>query len=81
MPSERIQRQIDRLLDEAEQAAGGGDWELVLTRSRHVLRLDPDNEDARAFLAAAGREPERPSRALHPSSPARDLSPDPFPSR
>jgi len=57
MPSERIQRQIDRLLDEAEQAAADENWTLVLARSRHVLRLDPENEEAQAFLAAAEREP------------------------
>ena len=29
MPSERLQRQIDRLLDEAEAAAAGNDWAQV----------------------------------------------------
>ncbi len=29
MPSERIQRQIDRLLDQAEQAMAAEDWGTV----------------------------------------------------
>ena len=29
MPSERIQRRIDRLLDEAEQAVAAQDWALA----------------------------------------------------
>src|SRR6266508_288606 len=55
MPSERVQRQIDRLLDEAEAAVAEGDWALVLARSQQALILDPENADAQAFLAAAER--------------------------
>jgi class 3 adenylate cyclase/tetratricopeptide (TPR) repeat protein len=55
MPSERVQRQIDRLLDEAEAAIARLDWEGVRARSNAVLALDPANVDARAFLDAAGR--------------------------
>src|SRR5262245_44628765 len=55
MPSERVQRQIDRLLDEAEEAGARQDWATVLARARHVLTYDPANEDALAFLAAAER--------------------------
>ena len=40
MPSERIQRQIDRLLDEAEEAFLKEDWATVASRARAVLRLD-----------------------------------------
>ena len=57
MPSERVQRQIDRLLDEAEQAVAKSDWALVRDRAQNVLRLDPQNADALAYLAAAEREP------------------------
>jgi tetratricopeptide (TPR) repeat protein len=63
MPSERTQRQIDRLLDAAEQAIGARDWVLVREHAEDVLRLDPDNEDARSFLAAAQREPSEASPA------------------
>ncbi len=56
MPSERIQQQIDRLLDEAEQAMGSEDWATVAARARAALRLDARNEDALAHLAAAASE-------------------------
>jgi hypothetical protein len=55
MPSERIQRQIDRLLDEAEQAVADSNWTLVQDRCRNVLALDPENADALSYLAAAER--------------------------
>ncbi len=58
MATERIRRQIDRLFDEAEQALVQRDWDSVLERSQDVLRLDPDNADAQAFLSAAEREPQ-----------------------
>jgi len=53
LPSERIQRQIDRLLDDAEAAAAQRDWTAVLEHVRAVLGMDPANEDARAFRGAA----------------------------
>ena len=56
MPSERVQRQIDRLLDETEAALVKHDWTRVRTLAADVLRLDPDNADAREFLAAADRD-------------------------
>jgi class 3 adenylate cyclase/predicted ATPase len=68
MPSERFQRQIDRLLDEAEQAIAASEWGLVRARCEQVLRLDPDNADARAYLAAAGRGPPAVSPARPTSS-------------
>ncbi len=56
MPSERIQRRIDALLDEVDEAAGTLDWERVRELCDGVLRLDPENEDARTYLAAAERD-------------------------
>ncbi len=53
MPSERIQRQIDRLLDEAEEALSRFDWETVGKCAGAVLRLDSSNADAITFLEAA----------------------------
>jgi class 3 adenylate cyclase len=76
MPSERIQRQIDRFLDQIETAVEERDWERVRGLSDDVLRLDPDNEDAQSFLAAAGRDLPRtvgrdgPSEATPPDSEA-----------
>ena len=55
MASERVQRQIDRLLDEAEVGISQSDWALARDRSQNVLALDPENADALAYLAAAGR--------------------------
>ena len=46
MLSERVQRRIDRLLDQAEEAADQRDWQAVLESVRGVISVDPDNEDA-----------------------------------
>ena len=51
--SERIQRQIDRLLDEAEEAASELDWAVVRDRATAVLAYQSENPDALAHLAAA----------------------------
>jgi class 3 adenylate cyclase len=56
MLSERVQRQIDRLLDETEAAVVGREWERVRVLAGDVLRLDPDNADARSFLDACDRD-------------------------
>ena len=53
MPSERIQRRIDRLLDQIEEAADQEEWETALRLSEQVLDLDPDDEDAHTFLRLA----------------------------
>ncbi len=51
MASERIQRRIDLLLDEADQALADGDWPVVRDRSSKVLALEPDNADAATFTS------------------------------
>ncbi|MEZ4552288.1 MAG: protein kinase [Dehalococcoidia bacterium] len=56
MPSERIQRQIDRMLDQAEGALESSDWAEVRRLASDALRLDPDNEDAQHLFEAAGRD-------------------------
>ena len=50
MARDRIQRQIDSLLDEADQALAHGDWLTVASRARAVLRLDSENSDAHSYL-------------------------------
>ena len=55
MPSERVQRQIDRLLDSAEEAAAKDDWTTMLARAESVLDVDRGNEDASSFAAIARR--------------------------
>ena len=63
MVSERIQRQIERLLDEAEDAFDQGDWSRLSDRANKVLLLDAENSDALSFLTAV-------ERALATSGPA-----------
>jgi len=67
MPTERVQRQIDHLLDEAEEAIANQDWTKVGDCARSVLRLDPGNSDALAYLSAAEREPGGASAPIPPS--------------
>ena len=55
MASERTQRRIDSLLDEAEEAIAQLDWQVVQSRAQAVLALDPANPDATNYIAAADR--------------------------
>ena len=48
MTSERIQRRIESLLDEADEAVAREDWETVASRARAVLSFDAENSGARA---------------------------------
>jgi len=68
MTSERTQRRIDRLLDEAERALDDHDWPLAAERARDVLLLDERNQDAQNFWTAAQRAIEA-AEAAHPRSP------------
>ena len=54
MTSERVQRRIDGLLDQAEEAVDARDWSAVDEIARSVLAVDPENGDALAFQAMAG---------------------------
>ena len=80
MLSVRIQRQIERLLDEAEAAVVARNWELVRERVLHVLELDPDNSDAQAFAAAADRglANESGSTLVSPTASSRSVEPTSF---
>ena len=55
MASERVRRQIDRLLDQAEEAMGQMNWDSVRDCAQAVLGLDYGNADALAFLNSADR--------------------------
>ena len=55
MATERLQRRVEILLDEAEEAIAKSDWELVRDRAKNVLALDPNNPDAHALVAASER--------------------------
>jgi len=61
MTSERLQRQIDRLLDEAEKAVSAEDWARVTDLANRVLALDTENGDARGFVALAAGTTAGPS--------------------
>ncbi|MCH7735119.1 MAG: hypothetical protein IH961_07875, partial [Chloroflexi bacterium] len=70
MPSERVQRRIDRLLDRADEAIEDEDWQRALESARAALGFDSENADAKAFvqaateaLDAAGIEPESSSES------------------
>jgi hypothetical protein len=75
VPSGRVQRQIDRLLDEAEAAMAGLDWDTVQRRSQAALALDEQNEDARSYLAAADKAVGRaaPTGDSAPAAPSKPL--------
>ena len=79
MPSERVQRQIDRLLDGAEEALTHREWHTVRDLAQDALALDPDNEDARTFLDAAERSLQAGPSARSSTDPSVLLQPDPSP--
>ncbi len=53
MASERIQRRIERLLDQIEEEADRQNWPNVVDLAKEVLGFAPDNVDAQAFLHVA----------------------------
>ncbi|MHB8575851.1 MAG: serine/threonine-protein kinase, partial [Dehalococcoidia bacterium] len=81
MPTARIQRQIDRLLDEAEQAMAAGNWEVVCLRCEAVLTLDADNGDAANYLAGATqkRRPDAPVSGEPGAAPSQSPAVPPLP--
>ena len=55
MASQRLQRQIERLLDEPVEAIAQREWATVLERAQGVVAIDPEHEEGHACLAAAER--------------------------
>ena len=53
MLSERVQRQIDGFLDQAEEALQAREWEKASDLTQRVLVIDPENADAASFLKLA----------------------------
>ena len=70
MASDRFQRRIERLLDEADEAISQFDWEKVRQCAQAVLAIDPENVDGLRFLAIV-------ERALSGSSDSPSTSPLP----
>ena len=55
MVSERFQRRVERLLDEADQAIARYGWEAVRHAARAGFAIDSENSDGLAFLATVER--------------------------
>ena len=55
MASERVQRRIERLLDQIEQESDQENWQRVLDLVEKVLGFDSGNRDAAAFKEVAER--------------------------
>jgi hypothetical protein len=53
MLSDRVQRHIDQLLDEADEAIALRQWEDLRATCETLLSLDPDNSDAARYLILA----------------------------
>ncbi len=51
MATDFVQRQINRLLEQAGEAIVQLDWRVVNQRAQAVLALDPENADGLALLA------------------------------
>ena len=68
MPSERLQRQIDRLLDEAAAAAEAKDWAASANAARRVLAVDADNAEATSFIHMAEATTEATATDATPAS-------------
>jgi tetratricopeptide (TPR) repeat protein len=67
--TDRMWRQIERLLDEADEAARQLDWATVRARANAVLTIHPNNADALTYLAASERAAsESPSHEISPGA-------------
>ena len=78
MTTDRINDEIDRLMDEAFEALRAAEWATVADRARAVLAFDSEHEEASRLLSAAGRLLDAgTSPETHvPSSTADDVTPD-----
>jgi hypothetical protein len=55
-PPEAPPGKVVRLVGEAKDAASHEDWSLAVSKSEAAITLDPDNDEARAFLRRAREE-------------------------
>src|SRR5207247_7760160 len=53
MRSERLQRQVERFLDQCEAALDEHQWAAARDAALAVLGMDAENADAQAYIAAA----------------------------
>jgi hypothetical protein len=77
MPSGRVQRRIDNLLDEADDAVVSLDWAVVRACAESVPAFDPENVAALEYVAAADRASKTPDhRSPQPTIGGRGGGPD-----
>ncbi len=76
MASERVQRHIDRLLDQAEEAMESLNWDAARDFAQAVLGLDPGNADAIAYSYSAQRVQDNQPSTPNPEKAASASSPD-----
>ncbi len=69
MASERIQRRLERLLDQIDEAEANGHWESVHDLALDVLAIDAENAEASAYLEAAERRVSRSANAVQQPPP------------
>lgn len=55
MVNERIQRRIERLLDQIDTVEASGDWQKVIELARDVLAIDDENREALSYVRTAER--------------------------
>ena len=85
MTTDRIQRRVEQLLDQADEAVTKLDWAVVRDRAQAVITIDPENADAKSYmeiaergLGAAGSHPDV-KRADSPSEVALSQPPTSHP--
>ncbi len=69
MASERMQRRLERLLDQIDEAEANGNWESVRDLTLDVLAIDSENAEAKAYLEAAARRVSRSANAAQQPPP------------
>ena len=77
MANDRISDEIIRLMDEAFEALRDGQWTIVAERTRAVIALDPDHEEAARLLAAATRMLDDGAEGEAPTAPTEVEPPTP----
>ena len=78
MPSERVQRRVDRLLDRIDAAEADERWDEVRTLALDVLDIEPEDVEAAAYLRASERRlgSEDPQVAQAATPPSSSAAPD-----
>ncbi len=69
MASERMQRRLERLLDQIDEVEANGNWESVRDLALDVLAIDSENADATVYLEAAERRVSRSAYAAQQPPP------------